>query len=163
MKFSITDKAYDARATWAVTVGGRLLGTVSEFGWNDFRITDAGPFCPASREPHGTPIEAANALVTARQMNPAEQVDASGLMGIERDVLVFEGTEPTDTARQIEAARLGVSPTIYAQIVRTLRENPRAYALNPQTVERMRARHEAALARTARFRRQAPAALAQAS
>lgn len=163
MKFSVTDKACDARTTWAVTDGGRLLGTVSEFGWNDFRITDAGPYCPVSPEPHRTPIEAADALATVRQMNPAERVDTSGLVGIERDVLAFEGAEPTDTAREIEAARLGVSPTVYAQIVRTLREDPRAYALNPQTVERMRARHEAALARTARFRRQAPAALAQAS
>jgi hypothetical protein len=156
----------DARAAWLVTFGDRVLGKVSEFGPSDFRITDAGPYCTAPRGLHRTRIGAACALMTLRRTNPGERTDDSGLTQIERFVLDFEGghtTAPSDDERQAEAARLGLSPTAYRQILRHLRLDPRAYRRSPQAVERLRAWHEATLVRTARYRRTAPAALAEAS
>lgn len=166
MLFLAMDTAADSIVTWAVEDNGRVLGTVSQTPRRRFRVTDAGPYCRVPRGDYATRQGAARALLITRRACRAEQIDASGLMQIERDVLDFEGldsTEPTEAAREKQAALLGISPTLYGQILRRLRHDTRAYARSPQTVKRLREQHEAALTRTARFRRSAAPALAQAS
>lgn len=166
MRFLATDTACDATATWAVEVDGKILGTVSQMPSRAFAVTDAGPYCRPARGQYGNRQAAARALLITRRACRAEQADATGLMQIERDVLAFEGrpeSAPSSEERDMTAAHLGISPTLYRQITRRMRNDARAFVYYPLAAQRLRTEHEAALSRTARLRRPTAAPLAQAS
>lgn len=164
LRFLAADTAADAIATWAIEVDGRLFGKISQTPSRRYAVTDAGPYCRIPCGDYASREGAARALVVARGACRAEQVDASGLMQIERDVLDFEADhKATEGERQREAARLGITVISYRQIARRMRLDARAAAYSPKGVANLREQHEAALARTARFRRPAAPVLAQAS
>jgi Protein of unknown function (DUF3263) len=154
----------DARATWAVSHNGQCIGYVSEDVTTGYRVDSAGLAVPV---PHGrfpSREAAAEAIVTARATAPLLRTGTSGLHLLDEEILRAErawATEPAAGVREREADRLGISPVQYKQILRWLRDDPRAYAYDAPTVNRLRARHVAACTRRARLSRDG--ALARAS
>lgn len=167
MRFLDTDTACDAATTWGVEVDGRLYGKVSQTPSRRYVVTDAGPYCRTPRGDHASREAAARALIVTRRACPAEQIDpVTGLMQIERDVLALEGrpeSAPSDAERDMTAAQLGISPTLYRQIMRRMRNDARVVVYYPLAAKRLHAEHEAALSRTARLRRPVAAQLVRAS
>jgi hypothetical protein len=165
--FAVLDEPHaDARATWAVIHHDQRIGYISEatYARRRYRVDSAGLAVPMPPGQFPSRETAAEAIVAARATAPMLRTGASGLRRLEEAVLSAERrwlTEPPPGERDQEAARLGISPVQYLQIVRWLREDSRAYACDPATVNRLRARHVAAMTRTARLRRDA--SLAEAS